>query len=116
MMDNRCIDVCLEYLNGKKLPVSPIVVLHETSLRRCVTECDFYMFCLSVNFNRKLRMCELNNQKISGNLSLVDEDDFIYRDIPGVVSGIYVLSYHNINKSRLLKKLEKLVSKEMLQY
>jgi hypothetical protein len=91
-MNDKCIDVSQEYRNGKKLPVSPPIVLYETNLHRCVTECEFYMFCLSVNFNRKLRKCELNRQKASGSLSLADDVDFIYWDIPGVVSVTYLLS------------------------
>jgi hypothetical protein len=114
VMNNRCIDVNREYRNGKKLPGSPLVVLFETNLHRCVTECDLYMFCLSVNFNRKLRICELNSQKASGSLSLADDDDVIYRDIPGVVSVIYLLSWHNIKKIHV-SKLDKTFSKGMLQ-
>jgi hypothetical protein len=31
-------------------------------------------------------MCELNSQRRNDSLSLVDDDDFIYREIAGIVS------------------------------
>jgi hypothetical protein len=120
-MDYRCLDVSPEYRNGKKLPAFPPVVLHEASLRRCVTECEFYMFCLSVNFNRKLRMCELNSQKTNGSLSLADDNDFIYRDIPGVVSiticiiHVHIFTFLPWNKNIQIIKFDKTFSRWMLQ-
>jgi hypothetical protein len=85
LMDNRCINISGEYRKGKKLPVSPVMVLYEISLHMCYTECELYMFCLSVNFNRKLRKCELSCRKTNGTLHLVDDEDFIYSEISGVV-------------------------------
>jgi hypothetical protein len=92
VMDDRCIDISGEYRKGKKLPVSPVMVLYEISLHMCYTECELYMFCLSVNFNRKLRRCELNCRKTNGKLQLVDDKDFIYREISGLVSIIWLFS------------------------
>jgi hypothetical protein len=91
VMDNRCVDTSGEFFNGKLLPVSPVMILYETSLHMCFQECDLYMFCLSVNFNRKLRKCELNCRKTNRKLRLVYDKEFVYREIPGVVSIIIYL-------------------------
>jgi hypothetical protein len=90
VMDKKCIDI--HYQTGERLPVTPVIVLHHISLHVCVRECEFYMFCRSVNFNRKLRKCELNCQKADGDLRLVDDSEFIYGETPGVVSITYLLS------------------------
>ncbi|XP_056001820.1 angiopoietin-1-like [Ostrea edulis] len=81
--NNMCIKPSDDEI-GKKLPVSQFTVLFEIGLYMCLKECETYAMCLSINFNRKMLMCELNSQKKNESLLLVDDDDFIYRDLPGI--------------------------------
>jgi hypothetical protein len=82
---------------GKKLPVSSFLLLDEIGIQMCFRECEAYSDCLSINFNRKKLMCELNNQKANESLRLVDDEDFIYLDIPGVVSMTYLQYFLDFN-------------------
>jgi hypothetical protein len=82
----QCVDVKENYEIGKRIPVAPWMVLYQIGRQMCYRECEAYTFCLSINFDRKMLTCELNNQKSNENLRLVDGDDFIYREIPAAVS------------------------------
>jgi hypothetical protein len=86
MMDSECTKPSYDREIGKKLPISQFMVLYEVGLQMCFRECEAYTICLSLNFNRKMLLCELNSQKANDSLSLVNDNDFIYRDIPNVVS------------------------------
>lgn len=74
---------------GKKLPVSPFTVLFDIGFNSCFKECEAYAICLSINFNRIHFMCEMNREKRNESLNLVDDDSFIYKEIPGIVSIKY---------------------------
>jgi hypothetical protein len=59
-------------------------------------------------------MCELNRQKASGSLSLADDVDFIYVDIPGVVSVTNLLSFHKIKIHCIhVSKLDKMFKRDV---
>lgn len=47
----------------------------------CCSECDAYAMCLSVNYNRKLLVCELNNVKENKSGSLITDEDFVYNEM-----------------------------------
>lgn len=87
--NNMCIKPSDDEI-GKKLPVSQFTVLFEIGLYMCLKECETYAMCLSINFNRKMLMCELNSQKKNESLLLVDDSDFIYKDLPGIVSILFL--------------------------
>ncbi|XP_048770207.1 coadhesin-like [Ostrea edulis] len=70
---------------GKKLPVSPFTVLFDIGFNSCFKECEAYAICLSINFNRIHFMCEMNREKRNESLNLVDDDSFIYKEIPGIL-------------------------------
>ncbi|XP_048733890.2 ficolin-1-like [Ostrea edulis] len=83
MTNNMCIKPSNDEID-KKLAVSQFMVLFEIGLKMCFKECEAYAMCLSINFNRKMLMCELNSQKKNESLLLVDDSDFIYKDLPGI--------------------------------
>jgi hypothetical protein len=91
-LGNKCEDITEYHQHGKMLPVTPTMVLHDISLHVCFRECEFYMFCGSVNFNRKINKCHLNCRRANRELSVVDDSDFVYGEMPSVVSVIYLLS------------------------
>jgi hypothetical protein len=91
-MESRCMDISEKHELGKKLPVYPLLVLSEIGPQMCYRECEAYTFCLSINFNRKMLICELNSQRKNDSLSLVADNNFIYRDIPNTVSTLQLLS------------------------
>lgn len=86
MIGDICMNIGADQEIGKKLPVSPFMVLYEIGLHLCFRECESYAICLSINFNIKMLMCEMSSQKRNESLSLVNDSDFIYQEIPGVVS------------------------------
>jgi hypothetical protein len=71
---------------GKKLPIFPFMVLNKIGPQMCFRECEVYTFCMSINFNRRMLTCKLNCLRLTENLRLVDDNDYIYREIPWVVS------------------------------
>jgi hypothetical protein len=75
---------------GKKLRAYPFKLLTDIGLQMCVRECESFTPCLSVNFNRKMLSCGLHGKKANGNSDLVDAEGYIYRDLPGIVSNIYI--------------------------
>lgn len=52
----------------------------------CCSECDAYAMCLSVNYNRKLLVCELNNVKENKSGSLITDEDFVYNEMADQVN------------------------------
>lgn len=74
------------FLFGKKLPMSPFVVLAKFGLQMCYRECETYGACLSINYNRKLLVCQLNNGWENSTLSLINDGDYVYKEIPRPVN------------------------------
>lgn len=66
---------------GKKLPSTPFMVIDNLGMQMCCSECDAYAMCLSVNYNRKLLVCELNNVKENKSGSLITDEDFVYNEM-----------------------------------
>lgn len=52
----------------------------------CFSECDAYATCQSINYNRKLLACELNNVKEKDSASLITDDDFVYNGMADQVN------------------------------
>ncbi|XP_048770739.1 scavenger receptor cysteine-rich domain superfamily protein-like isoform X2 [Ostrea edulis] len=69
---------------SKRLPVVPFTVLFNVGIYSCFKQCEAYAICLSINFNRIQFMCELNSQKRNETLYLVDDGNFIYKEIPDI--------------------------------
>jgi hypothetical protein len=97
-MESRCMNISEKHEIGNKLPVYPLLVLYEIGPQMCYRECQAYTFCLSINFNRKMLICELNSQRRNGSLILVADNDFIYRDIPDTVRTL-LCSIFKLNKN-----------------
>jgi hypothetical protein len=108
MMDNNVTKVNENHLIGKKLPVSTFMVFYEMGVQMCFRECEAYALCLSINFNRKMLMCELNRKKRNKKLILVDDEDFTYREIPDVVS-FHIYQYFCSVKMSAVLKLDKIM-------
>lgn len=73
------------YEFGKKLPMNPFMVLDNFGLQMCFKECEVYGACLSINYNRKHLVCELNSKWTSSH-SLVNDGDYIYKEIQSPVN------------------------------
>lgn len=66
---------------GKKLPLVPFMFLDKFGLQMCFRECEAYGACLSINYNRRHLVCELNNGWKNSTLSLINDSDYVYKEI-----------------------------------
>lgn len=71
---------------GKKLPLVPFMLLDKFGLQMCFRECEAYGACLSINYNRRHLVCELNNGWKNSTLSLINDGDYVYKEILRPVS------------------------------
>lgn len=76
------------YLSGKKLQEFPIKILDTMGLNSCYRECKAHGKCLSINFNRKLFVCELLSEKQSESKPLTDDQDSVYMEITDIVRSL----------------------------
>lgn len=81
----KCTTLGQGYELGKKLPMTPIMVLEKIGQQMCFKECEAYGACLSINYNRGQLVCELNSGRQNNNLSLINDDDYVYKEIPRAV-------------------------------
>lgn len=81
----KCTTLGEGYELGKKLPMTPVMVLEKFGQQTCFKECEAYGACLSINYNRKQLVCELNSGWQNNNLSLINDDDYVYKEIPRAV-------------------------------
>ncbi|XP_048748122.2 uncharacterized protein LOC125660361 [Ostrea edulis] len=79
-MDNTC-STSADYEVGKKLPHIPSKVVNQLGFMMCFRECEAYSFCLSINYNRKLLVCEFNNMKKNASTTLINDRDYMYKEI-----------------------------------
>lgn len=77
------------YAFGKKLPMTLLTVLDKFGRQKCFLEFETYGACLSINNNCKQLVCELNGIWKNNTLSLINVDDYDYREIPHPVSTDY---------------------------
>lgn len=81
----KCTTLGQGYELGKKLPMTPVMVLEKIGQQMCFKECEAYGACLSINYNRGQLVCELNSGRQNNNLSLINDDDYVYKEIPRAV-------------------------------
>lgn len=80
------------YMSGKKLQEFPIKIFDTMGLNSCYKECKAHGKCLSINFNRKLFVCELLSEKQSESKPLTDDQDSVYLEITDIVrSHLFIL-------------------------
>nr|XP_034334344.1 thrombospondin-2 [Crassostrea gigas] len=73
------------YMSGKKLQEFPIKILDTMGLNSCYKECKAHGKCLSINFNRKLFVCELLSEKQSESKTLTDDQNYVYMEITDII-------------------------------
>lgn len=78
---------------GKKLPLVPFMFLDKFGLQMCFRECEAYGACLSINYNRRHLVCELNNGWKNSTLSLINDSDYVYKEILRPVSSFYSVCF-----------------------
>lgn len=79
------------YMSGKKLQEFPIKFFDTMGLNSCYKECKAHGKCLSINFNRKLFVCELLSEKKSEAKPLADDQDSVYIEITEIVRSLLFL-------------------------
>lgn len=92
------------YEFGKKLPMNPFMVLDNFGLQMCFKECEVYGACFSISYNRKHLVCELNSKWTSSH-SLVNDGDYIYKEIQSPVSFFYSIFFQQIQINSNFKQL-----------
>ncbi|XP_052709244.1 T-cell differentiation antigen CD6-like [Crassostrea angulata] len=65
---------------GKRLPVKWPRVEKNIGFQMCLSKCEAMSYCLSINFNRVLLECELNERKKNDSNDLVDDDSYFYAE------------------------------------
>uniref|UniRef100_A0A8W8JE55 SRCR domain-containing protein n=1 Tax=Magallana gigas TaxID=29159 RepID=A0A8W8JE55_MAGGI len=65
---------------GKRLPVKWPGVEKNIGFQMCLRKCVAMSYCLSINFNRVLLECELNERKKNDTNDLVDDDSYFYAE------------------------------------
>lgn len=65
---------------GKKLPCEAFLILNMYGLQQCFSECKTYPMCLSINYDRKHIVCQLNSKRKDSSLLLENKDDFVYKE------------------------------------
>lgn len=96
-----CLSKAAERTNefGKKLPVVPFMVIDNFGMQMCLKECEAFSLCSSINFHRKLFVCELNSHRTDGNISLINDQDYVYHEISHPVRKSYYIHKQCDNKS-----------------
>lgn len=104
-----CLSKAAERTNefGKKLPVVPFMVLDNFGMQMCLKECEAFSLCSSINFHRKLFVCELNSHRTDGNISLINDQDYVYHEISHPVRKSYFITFiNNVIKKSLHSRLD----------
>ena len=65
---------------GKILPCEAFLILNMYGLQQCFSECKTYPMCLSINYDRKHLVCQLNSKRKDSSLLLENKDDFVYKE------------------------------------
>lgn len=79
---------------GKRLPVKWPRVEKNIGFQMCLRKCEAMSYCLSINFNRVLLECELNEWKKNDTNDLVDDDSYFYAET--VVSNINLIDLNPV--------------------
>lgn len=85
------------YKFGEKLPMTPFVVLDKLGLQMCFLECEAYSACLSINYNRKDFVCELNSGRkyifFPYSYFLINDSDYVFGEVHHPVSFFYSVCF-----------------------
>lgn len=87
------------YMSGKKLQEFPIKFFDTMGLNSCYKECKAHGKCLSINFNRKLFVCELLSEKKSEAKPLADDQDSVYMEITEIVRSLLFLFWKLLSEN-----------------
>lgn len=71
----------LNKVMGKRLPISWPRIEKNIGFQMCLRKCEAMSYCLSINFNRVLLECELNEWKKNDTNDLVDDGNYFYTEI-----------------------------------
>lgn len=78
---------------GKKLPLVPFMVQDNFGMQMCLKECEAFSLCSSINFHRKRFVCELNSHTKDENISLINDQDYVYLEISHPVCSSYFIKF-----------------------
>lgn len=88
------------YKFGEKLPMTPFVVLEKLGLQMCFLKCEAYSACLSINYNRKDFVCELNSGReyifFPYSYFLINDNDYVFREVHHPVSFFYSVCFQRL--------------------
>nr|XP_034333264.1 deleted in malignant brain tumors 1 protein-like [Crassostrea gigas] len=70
----------LNKVMGKRLPISWPRIEKNIGFQMCLRKCEAMSYCLSINFNRVLLECELNDRKKNDTNDLVDDGNYFYAE------------------------------------
>ena len=84
----------LNKVMGKRLPISWPRIEKNIGFQMCLRKCEAMSYCLSINFNRVLLECELNDRKKNDTNDLVDDDGYFYAET--VVSKIHLIDLNPV--------------------
>lgn len=73
---------------GQKLPTTPFMVFNSFGVQMCLSECEKYVMCSSLNYKLKHFVCELNSGWKTESLSWISDDEYVYHEIPRPVSAL----------------------------
>lgn len=100
--------------------MTPFVVLEKLGLLMCFLECEAYSACLSINYNRKDFVCELNSGRkyifFPYSYFLINDSDYVFREVHHPVSFFYSVCFQRPKiksdywKHRLRKHMQYLAS------
>lgn len=73
---------------GQKLPATPFMVFNSFGVQMCLSECEKYVMCSSLNYNLKHFVCELNSGWKTESLSWISDDEYVYHEIPRPINKV----------------------------
>uniref|UniRef100_K1RJY9 Hepatic lectin n=1 Tax=Magallana gigas TaxID=29159 RepID=K1RJY9_MAGGI len=73
---------------GQKLPATPFMVFNSFGVQMCLSECEKYVMCSSLNYNLKHFVCELNSGWKTESLSWINDDEYVYHEIPRPINKV----------------------------
>lgn len=107
---NSCTDI-KDKIIGKRLPV-PISwprIEKNIGFQMCLRKCEAMSACLSINFNRFLFECELNDRKKQNLNELTDDDNYMYAEttVSRINTELFENAFFLIRNMNLIKKIFK---------
>lgn len=107
---NSCTDI-KDKIIGKRLPV-PISwprIEKNIGFQMCLRKCEAMSACLSINFNRFLFECELNDRKKQNLNELTDDDNYMYAEttVSRINTELFENAFFLIKNMNLITKIFK---------